>query len=689
MNTKKVLVSCTVISLQDTRFVYPCCKFCLSRSTLESDLRYRCIKCGFTCDIQNVDYRYRLSFKVSRGRNIFGVTVFGGCLNSFFGIPAGGLQRFVDSGKQEGPLSIQHLLIKAVEDCFIGKKFIFGFKLNGLSDCTLFDEHISSDAGSAQIVACQIIPSNGTSLGMTVLAYLQSLFRAISHPSCFPSCKTICQSQQKESLLSSFDYTLPLCVESDSEDIGLTQLWQPASDIVLSFSPEETSGHSLRQTMVDDIKCVLSQNENAHWTKPEPEWPTKSYVGQEKSTGDVQHAGEALYTTSASENVELIGGTYYRECSSKDISSTLSKVPDKLDASAVLTGLFVNQPLPSLNTLSCAHMLARTECSPSFFEKTLSRSGQHSRISLADAPLSESLGSFVSIETNVSKAVNKKEPNPVERNQATTRKSNCVLTPLHNITNMISSTNRKSLKRLLQKGKVLSLSKPCLPGTPKVSQVPNDSSLGFCDIKHMVSKSLTKNPVHTDFQLHCVDRDNNVIEVSFDMQSQGLNEQEVSPDSHQDEYNCSADLFYQTSADITLPKETKKFGLLDSNTSEHKVCRSFSFAPSMQSTPIAHPCCCHSYRQRHRFSRKCSDSPCFKNRTVLTSRFSALGTESTTIQQPRVVKQESSDFAHGISVAASELSVGVSEKEADEELYSKDSFLPTNFNEWSRDLFAD
>ncbi|KAL6469994.1 hypothetical protein MHYP_G00211130 [Metynnis hypsauchen] len=141
MSSKKVLVSCTVISLQDARFVYPCCKFCLSRSTEESELRSRCVKCGFTCEVQNVDYRYRLSLKVSRGRNLFGLTVFGGCLNSFFGISAGDLQRFVESEKPEGPLSSQQLLIKAVEDCFIGKSFVFGFKLSGLDTegCLLSD----------------------------------------------------------------------------------------------------------------------------------------------------------------------------------------------------------------------------------------------------------------------------------------------------------------------------------------------------------------------------------------------------------------------------------------------------------------------------------------------------------------------------------------------------------------------
>lgn len=38
-------------------------------------------------------YRYRLSLKVARDGCIFALTVFGTCLNPFFGIDASGLQR--------------------------------------------------------------------------------------------------------------------------------------------------------------------------------------------------------------------------------------------------------------------------------------------------------------------------------------------------------------------------------------------------------------------------------------------------------------------------------------------------------------------------------------------------------------------------------------------------------------------
>lgn len=40
-----------------------------------------------------MEHRYRLSLKVARDGCMFGVTVFGACLNPFFGIDASALQR--------------------------------------------------------------------------------------------------------------------------------------------------------------------------------------------------------------------------------------------------------------------------------------------------------------------------------------------------------------------------------------------------------------------------------------------------------------------------------------------------------------------------------------------------------------------------------------------------------------------
>lgn len=55
--------------------------------------RCRCFKCGYSCTADLVEYRYRLSLKVARDGCIFGLTVFGTCLNPFFGVDASDLQR--------------------------------------------------------------------------------------------------------------------------------------------------------------------------------------------------------------------------------------------------------------------------------------------------------------------------------------------------------------------------------------------------------------------------------------------------------------------------------------------------------------------------------------------------------------------------------------------------------------------
>ncbi|XP_072518249.1 uncharacterized protein ddias isoform X2 [Salminus brasiliensis] len=710
MNHRKVLVNCTVIALQDTRLLYPCCNFCLSRSAEEAGLS-RCIKCGFTCERQNVDYRYRLSLKVSRGRNIFGVTVFGGCLNSFFGVTASDLQRFVDSGKPEGQHSSHQLLIKAVEDCFIGRNLVFGFKLSGLeAESCLLNEHtlsLGSGAESAQLVACQILSPNGAFLGMTVFAYLQSIWQA-NHSA---SQETVCQSLQKDSLLNSSEYTLPLCVRSNLETsgVGLTQLWDPASDMVLCFSPEETSGHSLHRVTSDDGAWILSRHVTSPGPRSEPQWPVKelSFMS-ESQTDQVLSSPGVPYAedTETSERIESRGET--------DTGCSISI--DKLHSPVAL----ISNPL---NTVSCGYQPARsvsvnhcslrelphTEHNTSGFEESLlSKSGPGMSFALEDAPLSESLGSFVSIEPHISVAVDRDVIKPTnkcktrERNQTTPRKPNCPLTPLHNVTNVIrEKDNERSWKRMYRKRKILPSSKPCLPVTPKVSRIPEDSGLDSCDIKDMVSNSLTKNPVSMAFRLQRDQRGNSSKDtimqaghaVCPEMQSQGMKEQESPSGGHREEYNCSADLFCQSSVDINSPnaadraasdpKKIKNVCLSD-DISKHKISTSFYFAPSLQSTPVAHPYDRWIYRQGHTPNRKCLDLPCLEEQVTHTH-VRVLGNHSSTIQESKTGKPglnqiQSSEFGNSDSGCASEVHRGVEQESED--------VSPTDTNEWSRDLFS-
>ncbi|XP_058486403.1 DNA damage-induced apoptosis suppressor protein [Solea solea] len=180
MSARRALVSCAVLCVKDTCVIYPCCKSCFSRIDVDQrdTTRCRCSRCGYSCHRELVDYRYRLSLRVTRDRCIFGVTVFGSCLNPFFGVHAGGLQRLVEN--KDGPVAPSvkaKLLINAVEDCFIGKHFIFGLKVSGTDSGLCFGESGLSDERVQFIASQMILPKAAGLGGCTVLTYYQLLLQ--------------------------------------------------------------------------------------------------------------------------------------------------------------------------------------------------------------------------------------------------------------------------------------------------------------------------------------------------------------------------------------------------------------------------------------------------------------------------------------------------------------------------------
>ncbi|XP_016887908.1 uncharacterized protein ddias isoform X2 [Cynoglossus semilaevis] len=184
MSVRRALVDCAVLSLHDNTVLYPACKGCFSRINAEQQNGSRCSRCGFHCVREQLEYRYRLSLRVTRGRRIFGVTVFGTCLNSFFGISASGLQRLVEN--VDGPVAAPtkaELLLKAVKECVIGRHFIFGIKFPGTEGGLSFEE---PDPGTdrVQFVATQmILPPAAGLRGCTVVRFYQLLLhRAAEDP---------------------------------------------------------------------------------------------------------------------------------------------------------------------------------------------------------------------------------------------------------------------------------------------------------------------------------------------------------------------------------------------------------------------------------------------------------------------------------------------------------------------------
>ncbi|NXI02206.1 DDIAS protein, partial [Pachycephala philippinensis] len=129
MNSVQGLLAASVISIQNSCFVYPACQNCFSRLILHSR-RFNCLKCGCTGEAKDASYRYRLCLKIADTNDLFDITVFGSCLDPFFGVTAENLQRYIqDFNQLSGDTNTEsstRALVQAVETCFIGKRFIFG-----------------------------------------------------------------------------------------------------------------------------------------------------------------------------------------------------------------------------------------------------------------------------------------------------------------------------------------------------------------------------------------------------------------------------------------------------------------------------------------------------------------------------------------------------------------------------------
>lgn len=247
-----------MLSLQDSCVFYPSCKGCFSRIGVEQQdtTRYRCYRCGYRCLKEQVDYRYRLSLSVTRDGRIFGVTVFGSTLNPFFGIHANELQRLVENldGSVE-PSTRFRLLRKAVEDCFIGRHFIFGLRANETESGHCFGGSFlngSSSKDRVQFVASQMILPKAPGLaGCTVIRYYQSLLQKVSEyegkttrlpeatllliPDHSPTSSSINVTLSASGLLS------PSSQRSNHQDCTLTPTppWQQSLGIITSSAEQE------------------------------------------------------------------------------------------------------------------------------------------------------------------------------------------------------------------------------------------------------------------------------------------------------------------------------------------------------------------------------------------------------------------------------------------------------------------
>lgn len=187
MNKARGLLAASVVSVQNSCFIYPACQSCFSRLVLNPK-RFNCLKCGCTGEAKDVGYRYRLSLKIADTNDLFDISVFGSCLDPFFGVTAGNLQRCIEdfnqlSGETNRDAS-PGVLVEAVETCFIGKRFIFGVKGCASEDggCSFASSILQNcsriNRGTKTLTACQIFLPNAAVTGFTVISYFHWLLQS-------------------------------------------------------------------------------------------------------------------------------------------------------------------------------------------------------------------------------------------------------------------------------------------------------------------------------------------------------------------------------------------------------------------------------------------------------------------------------------------------------------------------------
>ncbi|XP_019385955.1 PREDICTED: DNA damage-induced apoptosis suppressor protein isoform X1 [Crocodylus porosus] len=273
MNDKRRLLTASVISIQNSCFVYPSCQNCFSKLILDSR-RFNCLKCGCAGEAKDANYRYRLSLKVADANDLFHITVFGTCLDPFFGITAGRLQRCIQDFNQvaEGADRDEssHVLIQAVKTCFIGRRLIFGLKGSKHQDGgpsasdSIFQNCSRINSQTKDLTACQIFLPNTAVAGFTVISYFHRLWQSTdtghSHNSSYsPDSPLIAVDQPTRELSSFCSSSSNSCfVQSGRE--SFSGPWQQSFGLTSS---------SVDWVTTEDVLAVELGEDPGKWNKQE------------------------------------------------------------------------------------------------------------------------------------------------------------------------------------------------------------------------------------------------------------------------------------------------------------------------------------------------------------------------------------------------------------------------------------
>ncbi|KAF0875426.1 DNA damage-induced apoptosis suppressor protein [Crocuta crocuta] len=333
MNRGRRFLLASVLALQNSSFIYPSCQKCFSRIILVSK-RFNCPKCGSTGKAENASYRYKLSLKVAESSKLFGITVFGSCLDAFFGLTATALHRYIQDCNEISETldseAIQNLLTKAVEVCFVGQSFIFGVtnfgnqRGQGSDSNNFLKQHTDRAREVRALVACQIVLPDPGVAGFTVLDYFHQFlqlsgFRKIHDGSQAPNSPLLALEHTNSDLSSicGSDSTSGF-FKSHGRD-NFSRFWQASLELTYTLSHltgDDFSASEQSQavgTLHQNRKCIsFSEATGSHSCHDafQGSWSLVSYMDK-KSTA--QKLGEELglqaYQPSVSHNSHEIGIT--------------------------------------------------------------------------------------------------------------------------------------------------------------------------------------------------------------------------------------------------------------------------------------------------------------------------------------------------------------------------------------------
>uniref|UniRef100_A0A663LK40 DNA damage induced apoptosis suppressor n=1 Tax=Athene cunicularia TaxID=194338 RepID=A0A663LK40_ATHCN len=292
MSSVRGLLAASVTSVQNSCFIYPACKACFSRLILDSR-RFNCLKCGYTGEAKDASYRYRLSLKIADTNDLFDITVFGSCLDPFFGVTAENLQRCIQdfnqlSGETHRDASPGEL-VQAVETCFIGKRFIFGVKVilnphGGHSAASSVLQNCSRiNRSTKTLTACQIFLPNTAVTGFTVISYFHRLlqsskFRSHNNSSYLPDASSAPVDEPISELSSLSSLSRNSCFVQSSgresflgswqQSFSLTSsvAWVTAEDFpTLEVGKLVSEQHKQEGKSVSAELCTVSHNNQTLW----------------------------------------------------------------------------------------------------------------------------------------------------------------------------------------------------------------------------------------------------------------------------------------------------------------------------------------------------------------------------------------------------------------------------------------